>query len=129
MPAPLSLDLRNRILRAYKSGVAVKELMGNKIASQSAIYKLIKLENETGSAEPRKSKNGRKPIMSNEDMERIKNKINEQPDITLDELKNELKLPVCKSALCNIVNYKLSLKRKKDTSSKGTKSPRCKSTS
>lgn len=129
MPVPLSLDLRNRILRAYKSGVSVKELMSNKIASQSAIYKLIKLEKETGSAEPRKNKNGRKPILTNEDLERIKTKINENSDITLDELREELKLPVCKSALCNIINYKLNLKRKKDTSPKGTKSFRCKSTS
>ena len=129
MPAPLPLDLRERIIRAYKSGVTVKELTANKIASKSAIYGLIKLEKETGSAKPRENRNGRKPILTNEDLERIKTKISEKPDITLDELKSELKLPVCKSALCNTINYKLNLKRKKDTSSKGTKSPRYKSTS
>jgi transposase len=127
MPAPLSLDLRKRILRAYKNGVPVKKLASDKIASKSTIYNLINLEKETGSAEPRENKNGRKPILTNGDLERIRDKISEKSDITLDELKSELKLPICKSALCNIINYKLNLKRKKDTSSKRTKSARCKS--
>ena len=129
MPAPLSLDLRKRILSAYKNGVAIKKLASDKIASKSTIYNLIKLEKETGSVEPRENKNGRKPILTNGDLERIRNKISEKSDITLYELKSELKLPICKSALCNIINYKLNLKRKKDTSSQRTESPRCKSTS
>jgi transposase len=129
MPAPLSLDLRKRILRAYENGVSFKKLASDKIVSKSTIYNLINLVKETGSAEPRENKNGRKPILTNEDFERIRNKISEKSDITLDELKSELKLPVCKSALCNIINYKLNLKRKKDTSSQRTKSSRCKSAS
>lgn len=127
MPAPLSLDLRERILKAYKSGKTVKEIAASKISAKSTIYGLIKLEKETGSVEPRENRNGRKPILTNDDLERIKIKIEEKSDITLDELRNELNLPVCRSALCNTINHKLNLKRKKDTSSKRTKSARCKS--
>ncbi|MDR1137805.1 MAG: hypothetical protein LBK91_05730 [Synergistaceae bacterium] len=51
--------------------------------------------------------------MSAEQLEQIARRIDGQPDITLRELIDELKLPVCISALCRIVNNKLGYRYKK----------------
>jgi transposase len=61
-------------------------------------------------------KAGKKPRLSPEQLEEVKQRIIKQPDITLLELIEEMRLPVCESALCKIVNKKLGLRRKKNGS-------------
>ncbi|MDR2092390.1 MAG: hypothetical protein LBP58_03595, partial [Azoarcus sp.] len=82
--------------------------------SVSAITRLLALYRETGSYEPRPNPNGRKPALSAEQLEGIRRKIDEQPDITLRELIEAFSLPVSAQALCNTINKKLGLCRKKN---------------
>jgi len=47
-------------------------------------------------------------------LQRIKERIERQPDVTLRELKEEYLLPVSEAALCKTINKKLGLIRKKN---------------
>ena len=113
MPEPLSNDLRKRIVEARKNGDTVAKIAKEKAVSESTINKLMALYRKTGKYTPRPLNNGRKPRLTAEQLEEVKKRIIEQPDITLLELIAEMNLPLCESALCRIVNNKLGLRRKK----------------
>ena len=116
MPLPLSNDLRKRIIEARKRGDTIPNIAREKGVSESAIERLLRLYHETGSYEPRPNNRGRKPRLSAEQLEAVKQRILVQPDVSLSELIDEIHLPVCESALCRTVNNKLGLRRKKNGS-------------
>ena len=120
MPKPLSNDLRKRIIDAKLRGDTEDKIAAEKEVNKSTITKLWALYRETGSYKARPNPSGRKPAISPQQLAQIAQRINEQPDITLQELIDELALPVCVSALCRTVNNKLKLYLKKNSSSKGT---------
>lgn len=104
MPAPLSKDIRKRIIQAVENGDSVKKIAQEKQVSESAIYRLLILYRATGSYAPRALNNGRKPRLDEEILKKIRTKIEEQPDITLKELTETLSLPVSEAALCKTIN-------------------------
>jgi transposase len=114
MPAPLSKDIRKRIIQASEKGDSVKKIAQDKQVSESAIFRLLALYRETGSYEARPLRNGRKPQLDEKTLEKIRKRIEEQPDIALHELKEEFALPVSLPALCKTINGKLGLRRKKN---------------
>ena len=113
MLIPLSIDLRERILSYYKKGNSVKEIVMIFEVGQNTVYSLLRLYNETGNIKPWENKNGRKPKLTEEDLRKIEDRILKEHDITLEELKDKLELPVCISALYRTINNKLELKLKK----------------
>jgi putative transposase len=115
MPKPLSNDLRKRIIDAKLRGETEDKIAREKEVNKSTITKLWALYRETGSYEARPNANGRKPALSPQQLDLIASRINCQPDITLQELIDELHLPVCVSALCRTVNNKLGFCFKKNT--------------
>ena len=120
MPKPLSNDLRKRIIDAKLRGDTEDKIAAEKEVNKSTITKLWALYRKTGSYEARPNPNGRKPALSLQQLEQISQKIKIQPDITLQELIDELDLPVCVSALCRTVNNKLKLGFKKNAPSQRT---------
>jgi len=114
MPAPFSNDLRKRIIEAKERGDTVARIAKEKGVCESAVVRICRLYRHTGSYEPRPHSLGRKPRLTPEQLEKVKARIMEQPDIGLLELIEELQLPLCESALCRIVNNKLGLRRKKN---------------
>jgi len=124
MPKPLSNDLRKRIIEAKLRGDTESTIAREKEVNKSTVTKLWALYRETGSYEARPNPNGRKPALSLQQLDQIKDKINHQPDITLQELIDELNLPVCVSALCRTVNNKLGLGYKKNATCRGAESGR-----
>ncbi|GHU82952.1 hypothetical protein FACS1894196_2080 [Clostridia bacterium] len=116
MPAPLSNDLRKRIISARESGDTFEKIAREKQVSISAIVRILTLYRDTGSYEPRPLRNGRKPRLDAATLQKIQEKIQKQPEIGLQELIDEFSLPVSVSALCRTVNNKLGLTRKKDGS-------------
>lgn len=114
MPAPLSKDLRKRIIEARERGDTIARIVREKGVSESAVNKLCRQYRETGSYEPRPLNNGRKSKLTANQLQAVKERIEEQPDISLNELISEMGLPVCESGLCRIVNGKLGLRRKKN---------------
>ena len=127
LPNPLSNDLRKRIIEAKLKGDTEDKIAQEKEVNKSTITKLWALYRETGNYEARPNLNGRKPACSPEQLEQISDKINEHPDITLQELIDELNLPVCVSALCRIINNKLGFRFKKNVTRHRAKSRRRKS--
>ena len=121
MPMPLSLDLRKRIIDAKLRGDTEDVIAHEKEVNKSTITKLWSLYKETGSYEPRPNPNGRKPALTPHHLEMITIKIQEQPDIALQELIDEFNLPVSVSALCRTVNNKLGLRFKKNSARHRTK--------
>jgi putative transposase len=124
MPRPLSNDLRKRIIDAKLRGDTEDKIATEKEVNKSTITKLWALYKETGSYEARPNPNGRKPALSSQQLEQIAKRIKQQPDITLQELIDELNLPVCVSALCRTVKNKLELHFKKNSTSQRTKTRR-----
>jgi len=114
MPAPLSSDLRKRIIAAKERGESHAKIAKEMQVSISAITRLMFLYRETGSIVPRPLNNGRKPMLDEKTLRKIEKRIKEQPDIALYELKEELALPVSLPALCKTINKKLGLQRKKN---------------
>ena len=126
MANPLSNDLRKRIIDSKLRGDTEDEIAADKEVNKSTVTKLWALYRETGSYEPRPNPRGRKPALSPQQLEQISEKINEQPDITLQELIDKLSLPVCVSALCRTINNKLNFCLKKNSSFERTeKGRRC----
>ena len=122
MPNPLSNDLRKRIIEAKLRGDTEDRIALEKEVNKSTITKLWALYRATGSYKPRPNQNGRKPALSQQQLAQITSRINEQPDITLQELIDELNLPVCVSALCRTVNNKLGFSFKKNVARHRAKS-------
>jgi transposase len=126
MPAPLSKDLRERIIIKHKKGKKPIEIQSElEIKSLTTVCEIIKRYNETGSIEPRPLNNGRPPKMTPQNIEDLKRAVIAQPDITLEELKEQLNLPICISRICRILNEKLDLPRKKNSFSGKPKPSRC----
>jgi len=125
MPSPISNEVRRLIIRARDNGYSVKEIIEIFDVKKTAVYDLFKQVDETGSYEAQPHGGGRKPSLSPEQLDSIAKKINEQPDITLQELIDELSLPVCVSALCRTVNNKLELCFKKNAARSRTSPGGC----
>ena len=114
MPKPISNEVRKLIVRARDNGYNVKEIIEMFEVKKTAVYDLFKRVEKTGSYESRPNSGGRKPVLSPKQLERIAQRIDEQPDITLQELIDEMSLPVCISALCRTVKGKLGFEVKKN---------------
>ena len=89
MTAPLSGDLRRRLIRAVDAGNSVREAARRFEVSASAAIKLVRRVRETGSAEPVKIGGYRKPLLSgHEDL--LRELTQARPGITLAEIQSEL---------------------------------------
>jgi len=103
MPALYSNDLRKRIIESKLKGIPESQIAADKNVHKNPVTKLWDIYRETGSYEPRPNHNGRKPVLSAEQLENVKNTIIARPDITLLELIEEHSLAIGISGLCKIV--------------------------
>ena len=113
MPKPLSDDLRKRVIDGKLRGDTEDKIASEKEVNKSTVTKLWSKCRATGSYAPRPNRAGRKPMLSEDQLEQIRKKILERPDITLQELIDGFSLPVCVSALSRTVRFKLGLRLKK----------------
>jgi transposase len=117
---PISDKKRGLIIdakqRGEKEGVIAAWLKISK-RSVGAIWKLFR---DTGGFQPAKY-TGRKSRLSGEEIDRICSAINENPDVTLNELIEQLSLPIKKSQLSKLLvklgfSYKKRLSTRKNNS-------------
>ncbi|MCL1909106.1 MAG: hypothetical protein FWG12_07055 [Holophagaceae bacterium] len=74
----------------------------------------------TGSYGPEPQNSGRKPLISEEAMGRVVERIREAPDTTLSELIEDLGLPIAKSALSErLIKLGLTYKKRRSTQKSG----------
>ncbi len=94
--------------------------------SQRQVYRIVKQYRETGSVEVRTSQRGRKPKLSQEEIEQVNATMQKQPDITLGELIEQLHLNISQSRLGRIVREKLGYSfKKKVIHASEQERPRC----
>ena len=84
----LSLDLRSRVAEALDSGSeSISSIARRFEVSRRWIYQFIELRLETGDIAPREGNVGRPRKITERQLEKIKERLAEKPDATLDELR------------------------------------------
>ena len=109
----LSEDSRERLVAAYEKTKDLANVAMMFGVAESTVYRLVAQKRKTGSLALKLSTRGVKSKLSPLMVEQIKQKIKKVPDITLQELIDELNLPIKASALCEFIVHKLKLTRKK----------------
>jgi transposase len=89
MPAPISMDLRERIVRAVEGGSSIREAARRFEVSASAAIKLMQRVRETGSPSPAQVGGHRPPALAGHEDDLVA-LVEARPDITLAELQGEL---------------------------------------
>jgi putative transposase len=89
MPAPISMDLRLRIVRAVERGSSIRAAARRFAVSPSAAIKLMQRVRATGSAAPARYGGHRRPLLAPYEAD-LKRLVEAKPDGTLAELQGEL---------------------------------------
>ena len=109
----LSEDSRERLVAAYEKTKDIASVALMFDVAESTVYRLVAQKRKTGSLSLKTSMRGQKSPVTLQMREEIKQKIAQVPDITLQELIDELNLPVKVPALSMIINKKMGFSRKK----------------
>ncbi|WP_019505925.1 helix-turn-helix domain-containing protein [Pleurocapsa sp. PCC 7319] len=87
MPAPYSIDLRQRVINAYEGKEGSQRQIAERFqVSHSFVKKLIYRYRATGTLEPKSHGGGALPIIKQSELKQIEELVNEQPDALLREL-------------------------------------------
>ena len=107
-----SNDLRKRIIAARNNGDKVNDIAERFSVSVRFIYSLLRLFRMTGSYEAKKNSGGAPRKISSEDEEKIRQFIEEKPDLTLEEIKEQGNLEVSVSTIHRAIKrMKITLKK------------------
>ncbi|MCL1802022.1 MAG: hypothetical protein FWG30_00045 [Eubacteriaceae bacterium] len=114
MASKLDNRTRENIIKLHKEGKSAYAISKQLLLWESTVHSIIKLYYETGSIQPRKGKVGPKPVISDEDLLYIKALIDNEPSISMLEIKNLLELDACESTVLNAVKKRLGYTYKKN---------------
>jgi transposase len=113
--ATLSLDLRERIVRAYDKGEGTREEIAQRFSvSLGMVKKLLQQRRQTGCIKPRHHLAGRKKLIVATHRIAIRQHLKRKPDMTLAELREALSLE-CTLPAIHYVLVDMGLTYKKDT--------------
>ena len=98
----VSIELRELIVANAKTGIKVDEIRRVLRVGKSTIWRILKQERETGNIEPRYR--GRKSKITPEQHEAMLKLVEEKPDVTLEEMREQLDLPIKKSQISNLLH-------------------------
>ncbi len=90
----LSTEVRELIVKAYERSHDAKEVARNFSVDKSTVYSYVRKMHRAGTVAVQTSKRGRKPILNQEQLNKIAETIINQPDISIHEIKEKLNLPV-----------------------------------
>ena len=114
MTAPLSQDLRRRLVVAVEEGSSIRKAAGRYSVSVSAAIKLMRRVRETGSLKPAQVGGYRRPIL--EPHEALLRELADGKDLTLAEIQAELARHVGLAPDLSTIHHhlrRLGLRRKK----------------
>jgi transposase len=110
---PYSQDLRKRILETVQRGDgSLRQIARRFLVSVSFVTRLLRLHRGTGSLEPKPHGGGNPAVLGPEDLERLRGLVGQQPDATLEELRQRLGAS-CSTMTISRALRKLGLPRKK----------------
>jgi transposase len=113
---PYPVELRHRIVDAVDRGVgSLPKVAALFRVSVGCVTNYLRLRDQTGSLAPRPDSGGRPPAVGPERYDELRRLLAEQPDLTLDQLRQRLGLNCSLAAICRALK-KLDLPRKKKRS-------------
>ena len=119
--APYSMDLRERVARAWDVSGDAEEVAETFGVSRAWVHRLIQRRRETGSLAPRKQTKFRSRILAGQEA-RLAALITARPDATLAELRDALETTAALSTLWLEID-RLGLTVKKNRTRRRTASP------
>src|SRR5437660_11997594 len=115
MPAPLSRDLRERIVEAVEGGSSMRRAAARFAVSASSAIKLMARVRATGSVAPARYGGHSRPLLAPHEAV-LRALVAERPDITLAEIQSELRrqrgVSVCLATI-HVGLRRLGLRQKK----------------
>ena len=85
-------EARELLVEAYAKHPVAKDIADVFSISTSSVHRLVRQKAETGSVDLRVSQRGRKKLLKENDLQRIKALIEEHNDITIEEIREKLGL-------------------------------------
>jgi transposase len=119
--APFSMDLRERVARAWDANGDADEIAATFEVSRAWVHRLIQRRRETGSLAPRRQTRYRSRVLAGQE-QRLAALITAQPDITLAELRDALPTTAALSTLWLEID-RLGLTLKKNRTRRRTAAP------
>jgi transposase len=118
----LSKDIRERILEAYDGKEGTQEEVARRFkVSMSTVKKLLRQRRETGEIGNRYHRCGRKPMILGSYERQMQSLIEEKPDLTLKQIREELGLE-CTLVAIHYVLKKIGITYKKRHYTRANKS-------
>lgn len=96
-------ETRKLLIEAWNKTHNAKEIAERFSVNTSTVYRLEKQMCETGSVKTRTSERGRKHALTPEDLQNIDRVVQQEPDLTIDEIIDKLGLHVCNETVCKAV--------------------------
>jgi transposase len=123
---PYSIDLRQRIVDAYKKAEgSVRELAHRFVVTSKTVQNYLNLERQTGSVAPRPHGGGQAPKLDDAGVQQVRALVEEKNDRTLNEMAKELEtrlnVHVSRSTMWRVLE-RLDLPRKKNSPRKRARS-------
>jgi transposase len=107
------IELRTRIVDAVDRGLgSVPAIAARFSVSITCVTNYLQLREQTGSLQPRPNAGGRAPAIPEDRYPELRQILQEQPDLTLDQIRERLQVSCSLAALCRTLQ-KLQLTRKK----------------
>ena len=101
-----SQDLRQRILDTVQRGEgSLRQIARRFLVSISFVTRLLHLHRSTGSLQPKPHGGGNPAVLGPEDLERLRELVRQQPDATLEELRQRL------GASCSLMTISRALRK------------------
>src|SRR6516225_631770 len=98
---PYSQDLRQRILETVQRREgSLRQIAGRFLVSLSFVVRLLQTYRRTGSIQPQPHGGGNPAKLDREDLEHLRELVRQQPDATLEELRQRLDVPCSTMAIC-----------------------------
>lgn len=98
MAAPYSMDLRERVFKAWEASGDAEEVAATFGVSRAWVHRLAQRARDTGSLAPRKQTTFRRRVLAGQE-ERLKATVNARPDATLMEIREALSTTAALSTL------------------------------
>lgn len=119
-------EARELLVKAYEKTGNAKEVAECFSVDISTVYRLNRQKKATGSVKLRTNERGRKPSLSLEDLLNIDKAVQEQPDITIDEIIEKFDLHVTNETVRKAVIKMGYVYKKKSLYASERERPRCK---
>ncbi len=97
-------EARELLVKAYEKHPVAKDIAEAFSVSKDTVHRLVRQKARTGTVALRVSQRGRKRVLTDRDLERIRAKIESQNDITIEEIREALSLKASYSTVERAVN-------------------------